>query len=114
LALQLSGRTKPAQGTPRSGKGENMTDQTIWKQELVIATSQIIKLPYDAKILFAQEQHDRLCLWFLFKLENSMAPQRREIVIHGTGHDITRDDLRHISSVLMSGGDLVFHIFEAE
>jgi hypothetical protein len=36
----------------------------------------------------------------------------REIIIHGTGHLVPRDDLSHISTFQLMGGTLVFHAFE--
>jgi hypothetical protein len=92
-----------------------MRDRAIWKQGLAIKDSQIVKLPRNARILSAQIQHEKLCLWYLFDVEESTRPQLREIVIYGTGHDIAaRDSLEHIATVQIEGGNLVFHVFEAD
>ena len=72
---------------------------------------QILDLPKEAKILTAQIQVDKLCLWALVDPEEKI--ESRVIQIFGTGHDVEPNaNLRYISTVQLVGGQLIYHIFE--
>ena len=71
-----------------------------------------LDLPEGAQILTVAEQHGEVYLWALVVTEN--APETRRFRWAGTGHRLTEDEsgLRFISTFQMSGGALVFHVFE--
>lgn len=83
----------------------------IYKQRLQITGVQFIELPRYADILHAGEQGGDLCIWY--KCDPSEPTRKREIHIYGTGHEMTSEvEYKHISTVVMSQGFLVWHVFE--
>jgi hypothetical protein len=84
--------------------------KTIWKFPIECVDSQVIEIPHGAKILTAQFQGDKLCLWALVDTEEPK--ELRNILIYGTGHAMKPDNLRYISTYQVAGGRLIFHVFE--
>lgn len=87
---------------------------TIWKYELEITDSQVIKMPKFATILTVQMQGVTPCLWALVDPSNPPI-EGREIQIFGTGHPIENEigmDRKYIGTIQLHGGSLVFHVFE--
>ena len=84
---------------------------TIYKYELEVTDKQEISLPPKASILSAQVQGGRICLWVGLETDDLHLAEPRDIRIHGTGHPIA-ESLRFIDTVQLSGGSLVFHVFE--
>lgn len=84
---------------------------TIWKYTLEVVDSQTVEMPRDAKILSAQMQNGKLCLWAFVNTESPH--NERDIVIFGTGHKMPEDcAMSHIGTIQTTGGYLVWHIFE--
>lgn len=83
--------------------------RTIWKFPLRVNDVQDIEMPRGATILHVNLQYNTICLWAL--VDPDATRERRLIAICGTGHSAP-DDGRYIGSVMMMGGDLVFHVFE--
>lgn len=92
-----------------------MTKQ-IWKFALqadaYIAAGVVgsIVMPEGSKVIHSGAQDGMVRLWAVVVVGN--APETRKFVIYGTGHDIERDDLEHIST--FQKGGLVFHVFEVK
>ena len=84
---------------------------TVFKYALEITDRQEIPLPPRATILSAQVQRGKICLWVSIDPDELNLAEPRHIRIHGTGHLIT-ESLRFIDTVQLSGGKLVFHVFE--
>lgn len=85
---------------------------TIWKYPLEITDRQNVMMPEGAQILTAHMQGETLCLWALV---NSQAPkQRRDIEIIGTGNPAQEANRKYIATTQMSGGALIWHVFERE
>lgn len=82
----------------------------IFKYPLDIVGLQPIFIPDGGEILSAQLQYGTLCLWVLVNPDNT--PQRRNIAIIGTGNPIPDGEYVFIDTSQMSGGALVWHIFE--
>lgn len=90
---------------------------TVWKAILQPLQMQDIEMPMGAKVLHAAEQYGQLCIWYHCDPNAPRALRRFAIV--GTGHpapplygDIGPEECRHVGTVIMSGGALVWHIFE--
>lgn len=70
-----------------------------------------VSLPRGAMILMVEEQHGEFKLWAL--VDPSLPNVERKFRIAGTGHPIEiAANLKHINSMKLQDGALVFHIFE--
>lgn len=70
-----------------------------------------LRLPRNAELLHLDSQNDAPVLWAL--VEPGAATEIRQFRLAGTGHPIdTQQPLRHVGTVLLRGGSLVFHLFE--
>jgi hypothetical protein len=83
----------------------------VWKTEIEITAIQEIEFPVGAELLCVNNQDEKLCVWFKCnpKIDEK---EYRTIIIAGTGHK-TVDDTKYIGTVLMRGGTLVCHVFDA-
>lgn len=87
--------------------------QKIFKYELSIKDSQIIKMPIGSKILSVQVQYEVPCIWAL--VEPSKDTTNITIEMFGTGHIIDNEesaDRKFMGTIQLGGGNLVFHVFE--
>jgi len=87
--------------------------EKIYKYKLDITDNQILRIPQGGEILSCQMQQDDMNLWV--KIDDSAIEVDRHIKIIGTGHPIDeryRKQLVFIDTVQMSGGSLVWHVFE--
>jgi hypothetical protein len=79
----------------------------IHKYTLGIRDEQTVDMPEGAKILTAQIQDARLCVWAVV---NPEAKKVKQIFnIYGTGHELPAKTGRYVSTVQI--GFLVWHIF---
>lgn len=88
--------------------------KAIYKYQLGVTDVQTVELPAGAKVLSVGTQRESIFAWALVNTDRDTEP--RTFVIKGTGHPIESgelDDTRFIGTVMLSGGALVFHIFEA-
>ncbi len=83
---------------------------TIWKYPLQVTDEQTIMMPRDTRILTVQTQDDQPCLWAF--VDNSREREPRKIRIYGTNHEIDETPTDYIGTFQVSGGSLVFHVFE--
>lgn len=72
----------------------------------------IAELPEGAEILCAQTQGGVPFMWALVDPEASLV--KRKFRVAGTGHPITEStsDMHYIGTFQLSGGGLIFHLFE--
>ena len=84
--------------------------KVIWKKILEPIVLQTIQLPNDAEILCAHEQIEQVCIWFKCTIDAPTSP--RWIKIVGTGHEHEELDGRYLGTAMLSGGQLVLHVFE--
>jgi len=82
--------------------------QAVWKFELHPYAP--VTMPVGAKPLHVGVQADAICLWALVD-PNAML-EKRNFVIVGTGHDLPEHAGKHLGTALLSGGSLVFHVFD--
>ena len=83
----------------------------IWK--FVIEGSGSFPIPGGAEILTLQMQGDNPCIWAL--VDPSKEKEFRNFEVYGTGHNIHCDmgvERKYIGTFQISGGSLVFHLFE--
>lgn len=85
--------------------------KTIYKYPLKVADTQNVVLPVGAKVLCVQTQNEVPCLWAL--VDNTFPTEIRCFCTFGTGHEYTGMDLTYVGTYQLSGGELVFHVFEA-
>lgn len=87
--------------------------RTIHRYRLSHRERQSVPLPEGAEILSVQRREgtdDQFDLWAL--VDDSKPLFGRVILIIGTGHAMPDDPVVHISTVQVSGGKFVFHVFE--
>ena len=81
----------------------------IWK--FVLQPEVSLSMPTGAEILSVATQGNDICLWA--RVNPDADREDRTFIGIGTGHDIPNNmNLQFIGTVLLSGGTLVFHIFE--
>lgn len=97
-------------------------NNTVYRYPVELVDEQTITMPAGAEILHVarRENHhsllgvgspDAVDLWAL--VDPDQPPEARRIQVVGTGHALgDTDDLTHLGSVQISGGALVFHVFE--
>lgn len=84
--------------------------KSIWKFPFEITGEQKIFMPRTAKILSVQVQHGTPCIWALVDTDEQKT--ERTFIVHGTGHPCSCDASEFIGTFQISGGALVFHLFE--
>jgi len=82
--------------------------RTIWKYEIQPECE--IEMPRGAEILTVQAQNDIPQLWGL--VNPAAEKVKRSFHAYGTGHEVPDQPGRHIGTVQLEDGTLVFHIFE--
>lgn len=83
----------------------------IWKFPVSIAERFSVEMPAGAEILTVQMQGDTPCMWAI--VDPDAFPEIRNFRMAGTGHELGQIG-RHIGTVQMAGGALIWHFFEAE
>lgn len=88
---------------------------TIWKY--ILKPTCTIEMPEGSLILSVQAQLqadgvlEEVCMWVLVDPDLPKVP--REFVVYGTGHPVRDDRVeKFLGTVQLSGGKLVFHVFE--
>lgn len=85
---------------------------TIFKYELNLVDKQIVNLPDGAKIISAQNQRDKVCIWAM--VDGKAIDKPRTMAIVGTGNPLPKinpdQKFEHIDTVQVYG--LVWHVFE--
>ena len=85
--------------------------KTIYKYQLEIEDRFKLRIHRGARLLYVGVQHDIACLWAIVDPEAETCI--RTLLIRGTGHDaVGLDELPHVGTVILAGGNLVFHIFD--
>ena len=80
----------------------------IWKYTLNPLNT--IELPVDAEILSVDEQNGEICMWVALTPEMDAYPRR--FIIYATGDTIEFPVYKHIGTVKLNDGSLIFHVFE--
>ena len=90
--------------------------KSVWKYILEPGVTTLV-LPVDAMVLSVYSQGREVCLWALVDtsepIQRGVNAESRTFVALATGEVAPRGSiLTFISTVLINGGALVFHIFE--
>lgn len=85
--------------------------KTIYKYPLQITDIQDVLLPAGAQLLTVQTQDDCAQLWALVDPSVDKT-EKIQLSMYGTGHPIfTSEPGRHLSTIQLQSGRLVFHVF---
>jgi hypothetical protein len=88
------------------------TTRAVWKFPIPLGPDEFtVQMPAGAVPLTVQWQHDGPQMWALVKTDEPL--ESRAFRIAGTGHPIEASVKGYIGTFQMTGGSLVFHIFEA-
>ena len=88
------------------------TQKSIYKYQLGVVGSQLIKMPKDAEILSVKNQQENLVVYALVTPDEEIVERR--ILVYGTGHPIRADifdDFDFVGTVNMNSATLVWHVF---
>jgi hypothetical protein len=83
--------------------------KTVWKYECPVQDRFELQIPEGSELLHIENQHNVPCMWF--RVDPHAKKEYCTFLMRGTGHDCS-DTGKHLGSVQLSGGMLVFHIFE--
>lgn len=90
--------------------------RAVWKFPLDVADEQIIEWPAFTTPLCVQVQHGSPCIWA--DVETTQSPDRRRIVIKGTGHNVAVEggeedgaSLVYLGTFQLYSGAYVGHVF---
>lgn len=86
-----------------------MAEHRVYKYALPIDDWVSVTMPYGAEPLCVQVQHNAPWLWARVRVDNP--PAVHHFRVAGTGHDLGSNVGRHIGSIQLAGGNLVFHVF---
>lgn len=84
--------------------------RTIHKYQLPIVNRSVIEMPVGAQILSVQAQGDIPTIWALVDTKSPM--EKRVFYMAGTGHIIPDGEYKHLGTIQLLGGNLVYHIFQ--
>ena len=85
----------------------------VWKYQTPIEDRFGIEMPKNAAILCVQVQNGTPCIWVLVDPRQA-EKETKQFRLAGTGHRMENHEIvKYIGSYQLSGGQLVFHLFEA-
>lgn len=89
--------------------------ESIYKYVLKPTEKNVLELPIGSKILSIEEQHGEMVVYGLVPF-NQETKERYEILIYGTGHEISTDlnEYLFLGTVKMHDGRLMLHAFYKE
>ena len=83
----------------------------IYKYPLAFTGVQEIEMPKGAQVIHVGVQAETICLWAI--VDPARPVERRSFAILATGQpDFDPAIVQHLGSVIMTGGALVWHVFE--
>lgn len=86
--------------------------KAVWKYPVPVTDYFTIYMPREAKPLAVMMQQGEPHLWAL--VDPPLAAVERYFRVAGTGHFVDDQIIAHVGSFQLSGGALVFHVFEIE
>ncbi len=89
--------------------------KTIWKFELT-GTDTVVQMPEDAKVLSAQRQNTKICIWAM--VDDQAKKVARNFVIQATGEWLegpaSDPDVKMVFIDTIQVAGFVWHIFEVK
>lgn len=83
----------------------------IFKYELEMRDTQTVALPRNGVVLSVVNQNERMMMYALVD-DLELATEDVKFIIHGTGHEANDIiNARFVSTVLLRGATIVFHVF---
>lgn len=82
----------------------------IWKFPVPLADWIKVSMPQGAEILHFDEQKGELFIWA--RVDPTAPTELRAFRFAGTGHPLDQSVGRHVGTVKLSDGALIFHLFE--
>lgn len=86
--------------------------KAIYKFQCEIGTDEV-SMPKGAEILTVQMQMGTPCMWALIDSDEPLYEPRHFRWV-GTGHAIDFDTGKHVGTIQVDHGSLIFHLFEVE
>lgn len=83
----------------------------VYRYELELIDQPVVPMPKGARVLSVSHERDRLECWVLVD-PNVAEVELREFRVVGTGNPAPDDLGEFIGTVMVFGGQLVFHVFE--
>ena len=83
----------------------------VHKYILSNETEQTLLMPIGAKILRVATQHTVIVLWALVNPDKKLKKYRIGIYLTGVDVSETHKNLKHISTLLLYGGNEIIHVF---
>jgi hypothetical protein len=85
--------------------------KTVYKFVLCADNYQTVNMPPGSKVLTAQVQREKVCIWALVD-PNDTRRIDYPVWVYGTAHPVT-DAVsgRYVATVQLAGGALVYHVF---
>ncbi len=85
---------------------------TVWKYPFDIADKFELLMPDGAEVLLVDSQGPlNPCVWA--RVDTDAPRVKRRFELRGTGHDCSGVG-KHLGSLQLRGGSLVFHLFEGQ
>ena len=85
--------------------------KSVYKYTLVPTDTQVVRMPASAKILSVANQDDCIRVWAEVNPDPDVRVVHRVFHIFGTGHQMPEAPGIFVGTVLMCGGQLVFHVY---
>ena len=86
--------------------------KTIWKYEVRIDGVFKLTMPKGAEIIAFQTLHGAPTIWAIVNTEEELT--ERVFSIRGTGHPFVGKSGKYLGTIQVSGGSLIWHLFEIE
>lgn len=83
--------------------------ETIWKFPLEVADTQYIEVPRGARFLSVNTQRGTPCIWA--QVDTDKPQDSVLVVIHGTGHNVKKPDMKFVGTFMLHDGAFVGHVF---
>lgn len=91
------------------------TKQVVYKYIIPMNDVGIVTMPAGDKILKIADQHGHIAIWAQHDCRfGGVVFERRSFAVVGTGMPIVDAKWQYLDTVLIAGGDLVFHIYEID
>lgn len=85
--------------------------KSIWKYQ-IYPGQHTLQMPDGAELLCAREQGDSIALWAIVDVRTAGVTEPRRIGVFATGKPLPDLPMRFLGTACLSGGTIIFHVFE--